>query len=80
LHVHVLELHEPAVEGHRLARPQRAHHVDGFVEPRPALLHGNAAGIEFAGELTAHSGPEHETPTGQVIERDDLLRDRRGGT
>ena len=79
LHVHVLELHEPAAEGHRLACPQRTHHVDGFVEPCAAFPHVDAARIEFAGKFAADPCAEHEAAAGEVIDGDDLLRDRGGG-
>ena len=77
--MHVLELDEPAVEGDRLAGPERAHDVDGLVEPRTPLLHGDAAGIELCGELAAYARPEHEPSAREMVDRDDLLRDRGGG-
>ena len=76
LHVNVLELEEPAVEGHRLTGPRRAHDVDGLVEPCPAFLHGDAAGIELSGELAADARPEHEATAQEMVDRDDLLRGR----
>ena len=66
------------MEGHRLTGPQRAHDVDGLVEPRPALTHGDAAGIELPGELAADARAEHEATAREVVDRDDLLRDRGG--
>ena len=64
--------------GDRLAAPQLAHDREAFAQPRAALVERHAAGLVLLGELATDADAEDEAPFCQMVERRDLLGDRRG--